>query len=82
MGKQAARFLALVATIGFGIFAECPPTPDYEASITHLGCFNDNEYGRALRGLFIDFGDDNDPQICGDFCGTYGYNYSAVGRGS
>lgn len=82
MKKQLAGSLAFAATIGLSISAECPPASNYEASISHLGCFDDNEYGRALRGLFIDFGDENDPQRCGDFCGRYGYEYSAVGRGS
>ncbi|KAI6841448.1 glycoside hydrolase [Hortaea werneckii] len=82
MKKQLAGILAFAANIGLSFSAECPPASDYEASISHLGCFNDNEYGRALRGLFIDFGDENDPQRCGDFCGRYGYDYSAVGRGS
>ncbi|GAB1744450.1 hypothetical protein NU219Hw_g1726t1 [Hortaea werneckii] len=82
MKKQAAAILAFAANIGLGMLAECPPASDHEASISHLGCFNDNEYGRALRGLFIDFGNENDPQRCGDFCGRYGYDYSAVGRGS
>ena len=83
MAKLSFFVVALAAWIDIlGASAQCPPKLNYTADISHLGCYEDSQFDRALRGLFTDFGEDNDPQRCSDFCGAYGYGYGGVGRNS
>lgn len=49
----------------------------YNASITYLGCYTDEDI-RTLQGLSSAPDSLNSPQYCANLCGGLGYKYSGV----